>query len=113
MLAMPETMSAWEYFVVRHCTRGNLLVHFVSFVVYWGSLSMLLLTRDPHWLLVWVPSGLIGTLGHYVFEEGTVSAKEAAFSPAVPFYVTIMFWRILRGTYFDEVRLVKAKYGIA
>ena len=38
---------------------------------------------------------------------------EAAFSPAVPFYVTIMFWRLVRGTYFDEVRAVKAKYNLA
>ena len=106
-------MTAWEAFALRHHSRGNLWMHLVSFIAFWGGLVMALVTWQPWWLAVWACSGTIGTAGHYLFDDGSVSVKEAAFSPAVPFYVGIMFVRIARGTYFDEVRDIQARHGVA
>lgn len=102
-------LTPWDLFVLRHRNTANLWVHFVSFIIYYASPVVALLTRNPWWLVGLPISGYLGALGHYVFKDGGVDVKEATFSPRVVTYVTIMFYKIARGTYFAEVELALTK----
>jgi len=98
----------WERFVVRHTARGNLVVHGVSFVFFWGGPVAALAAWDWRYLILYVVSGPLGALGHHLFEDGDVSVREATFQPAVPFYVTVMFWKLARGRWGDEIARARA-----
>ena len=93
----------WERFVVRHTAPGNLVVHAVSFVLFWGSPLVALVAWDWRWLVGYVVSGPLGAAGHWLFEDGDVSVREATFQPAVPIYVAIMFWKLLRRQWREEI----------
>ena len=98
-----EDLSSWDLFVLRHRKRGNLVVHFFSFLTYYGSLFGLIITWHPAWVLGLFLSGMIGAAGHYIYDDGRVKIKEATFDPMVVFYVTIMFYKIFRRRYAEDV----------
>lgn len=107
----PGPLTAWELFVLRHTKPGNLVVHGVSFVLFWvGWLAPLPLGDWRWWLLVPL-SGPVGTAGHYLFRDGGVKLKEATVDPLVPFFVTRMFWRLARGTYAQDLARARARYA--
>jgi hypothetical protein len=102
-------LTSWDFFVLRHRDKRNLIVHFISFLVYYFSPVAAIIMRNP-WYLVGLPiSGAIGAFGHYIFKDGGVNTHEATSSPRVVFYVTIMFYRILRGKYWDDISLALTK----
>jgi len=105
-----EALSPWEFFVLRHTKRGNLIVHFLSFVVYWASPTLALSTGDWRWLIGLPLSGIIAAPAHYIFDDGGISVREATFSPSVVMFVTIMFWRIARGLYGEDIAKARARY---
>ncbi|MDF1665877.1 MAG: hypothetical protein P1V97_29240, partial [Planctomycetota bacterium] len=90
-------------FVLRHRKKGNLVIHFFSFLTYYASLFALIVTWHPAWILGLFLSGFIGTAGHYIFDDGRVKIKEATFDPMVVFYVTIMFYKIFRRSYSQDI----------
>lgn len=96
-------LSNWDIFVLRHRKKGNLVVHFFSFLTYYGALFALLITWHPAWIIGLFVSGFIGTAGHYLFDDGRVKIKEATFDPMVVFYVTIMFYKIFRRSYSKDI----------
>lgn len=99
----PTDLSNWDIFVLRHRKKGNLIVHFFSFLTYYGALFALIVTWDPTWIIGLFVSGFIGTAGHYLFDDGQVKIKEATFDPMVVFYVTIMFYKIFRRSYSHDI----------
>ena len=105
-----EPLSNWERFVIRHSKRSNLRIHFVSFLMFWGGLFIPLIVGDYRWLGLFFISGLMGAFGHWVTGDGTVSPKEATRDPQVVFFVTLMFLKIAKGTYFREVEEAKKRY---
>jgi hypothetical protein len=106
-----NTLSSWDLFVLRHRHPGNLLVHFVSFVVYYGSVPLAIYFGNFYWLLGLPLSGVIGASGHYIFRDGGVKVSEATFDPQVVFYVTIMFLKIAQRRYRQDIICAEKKYA--
>lgn len=105
-----EPLSNWERFVIRHSKPSNLQIHFVSFLMFWGGLFIPLIVDDYRWVALFFASGLMGAFGHWVTGDGRVSPKEATRDPQVVFFVTIMFLKIAKGTYFREVEEAQRRY---
>jgi hypothetical protein len=103
-------LSAWDFFVLRHRKFPNLVVHFVTFVMYWGCLPVAYSMGNPWWLLGLPLSGAIAAPSHYLFDDGGVSLREATWDPLVPFFVTILFWRLARGLYWQDVAEAEARF---
>ncbi len=102
-------LDAWDLFVLRHTKPGNLAVHFVSFLMFFGAPVLALLTWDPWWLLAFFLSGGVGAAGHYAFDDAGVSLREATSTPTVPFFVAIMFYKLARRTYWADVAAARTK----
>lgn len=105
------TLNAWDGFVVRHQKPSNLAGHFVSFLLFYGGPMAALLSWQPLWLGLFFASGAVGALSHHLSGDGKVNLREATSSPLVVFYVTVMLWRIARGTYRDDIALANARYA--
>ncbi len=106
---MSGPVTAWDSFVLRHTKTGNLVVHFISALMFYVAPVIALITWNPWWTVPFFLSGGVGALGHYAFRDAGVSLKEATFTPTVPLFVMIMFYKLARGTYFDDVEAARAK----
>ena len=95
----PTTLSEWQGFVLRHQKFGNLSFHFVSSLAFFVSPIVAIMTSNVLWLGFFAMSGLMGTAGHFLCKDGSVSAREATFQLSVPYFVLKMFWEILIGRY--------------
>jgi hypothetical protein len=104
-------LTDWDVFVLRHRKRGNLAVHAVSCVCFFGGLLMAALTGKPVYLLAFFSSGIIGAAGHYLFKDGGVSVREATVQQTVPIYVVRMFWKLAWGTYQADVDQALARWA--
>jgi hypothetical protein len=113
MTTPPVVLDDWDAFVVRHQKPSNLVGHFVSFLCFYGGPALALGKRNPWWLLLFFLSGGIGALSHFLTGDGRVDVREATSRPLVVFFVTRMFWRILRGTYADDVVRANERYAEA
>lgn len=109
-LGRDHDLDSWDLFVLRHQSRGNLVVHFVSWLMFFFGPVLALVTWNPWWLIAFLASGLVGAGGHYAFKDSGVSLKEATSSPAVPLYVTVMFYKLARRRYWDDVAAAQAKF---
>lgn len=107
-MAGPGPLPRWPAFVLRHRHPGNLVVHAISAVLFWGFPWIALVTGDPRWWIGFLVSGVVGAAGHYVFADGGVSLREATSQPEVPWYVLRMFWRIARRRYAEDVAHAEA-----
>ncbi len=99
-----KKMSDWHRFVLRHTNVGNFIFHFISLVFFFGGPVAALVTWESYWLLPFFISGMVGTAGHYLFRDGSVSVKEATIQIMVPFYVMRMFYLLLKGKYSEELK---------
>ena len=103
--------EAWDLFVVRHTHPGNLAVHALSALLFFGTPPLALLLWTPWPLLGFAASGLVGAAGHAVFRDGGVSPREATSQPEVPPWVLWMFWMLLNGTWWPEVEAARERLG--
>ncbi len=102
-------LTEWDRFVIRHRQPGNLAIHFVSFLFFFGSPIAALVFRS-WWLLVpFFLSGLVGAAGHYIFDDGGVSVREATSSPQVVMFNVRMVYKVLSGSYGNDIRAALAK----
>ncbi len=100
---MDGGLTRWQSFVLRHTKPGNLILHAISAACFFGAPVVAMLTTNPWWLLPFFVSGLIGSAGHRLFDDGGVNLRETTSAPEVPGYVLIMFWMLARGQWWDEV----------
>lgn len=103
------TLESWDLFVVRHQKPSNLAGHFISLLLFYGSPLLALLPSQPIWLVGFFISGGVGALSHHLTGDGKVKFQEATSSPRVVFYVTIMFAKIVRGTYQNDIDRANAR----
>jgi hypothetical protein len=104
------TLESWDLFVVRHQKPSNLAGHFISFLLFYGSPLLALLTSQPMWLVGFFISGGVGALSHHFTGDGKVNLHEATSSPRVVFYVTILFAKLALGTYQNDIDRANARY---
>ena len=97
-------LNGWQAFVLRHKKPTNLVLHFVSAVLFFGSPVGFLLTWDPIWVWPWFASGFVGTGAHYVTGDGNVTLRQATSSPETIWHNLRMWWRIVSGRYAEDVR---------
>jgi len=97
------TLESWDLFVVRHQKPWNLVGHFVSFLMFYGGPIHALVSGSPYGWLAFFSSGAVGAFSHFVTGDGKVDLREATSSPLVVFYVTLLFWKLLRGTYQEDI----------
>ncbi|HVJ92709.1 MAG TPA: hypothetical protein VM580_23070 [Labilithrix sp.] len=102
-------LTPWDRFVLRHRRPGNLVVHFVSAILFFGSPLAALVFKQPWLLLGFFSSGLLGAAGHHVFADGVVSVREATVATEVPYFVLVMFYKIARGTYATDIERALSK----
>lgn len=102
-------LSPWEFFVLRHTKPGNLVVHFVSFLMFWGGLAAAFVRREPLWLIPFFLSGIFAAPAHWYFDDGGINLFEASGSVRVVTYVAVMFWMLARGTWWPEVEACRAR----
>jgi len=102
-------MTAWDFFVLRHRRTGNLVFHFVSALLFFGSPIAALLLWNPWFLVGFSVSGVVGTSGHYLFRDGGVSLRESSAAPEVPYFVVVMFYKLARGSYRVDVAAAETK----
>ena len=106
---MDHELTSWDLFVLRHSKPGNLAVHALSLAMFAGSPVVALVTWNPWWLLAFFTSGVVGAAGHYLFDDAGVSLREATSQPEVPYFVVLMFYKLLRGTYWGELEAAREK----
>ena len=93
-------LTRWDRFVLRHSKPLNLWIHVVSMLMYFVAPVIAVGTGNYWWLIGPVLSGSVGAFGHWVSGDGGVSLKEATVEVTVPFYVPLVFWKIITGSYF-------------
>jgi hypothetical protein len=102
-------LTPWDLFVLRHRKPGNLVVHFVSALLFFGTPVAALVLMQPWLLEGFFSSGMVGAAGHYVFKDSGVSVREATVATEVPYFVLVMFYKIARGTYAADIERAMAK----
>lgn len=106
-----DALENWDLFVLRHQNLKNVAVHLVSFFMFWlgpifGSWF------HPLWWILFFASGLVGTAGHYFFQDGTVDAREATSSLQVVIFSSYMAALFMTGQYPREIKRVLNKWDL-
>ena len=105
----PKTIVSWDLFVLIHRNRKNVVIHFFSFLLFWLS-PILAILVNPYWIIGFFISGLLGTLGHYIFSEGVINAKDATSNIEVVVFSSRMAALFVTGRYWDEITYVNEKW---
>lgn len=105
-----QELTDWEVFVRRHKSPINLKIHLISASMFWAGAILSVSLWDWRWLIVFLISGPIGSLGHYISGDGKVSFREATHSlDAVHFASKVCLLYVL-GQYQRVQDQVEAKY---
>jgi hypothetical protein len=106
-----DSLENWDLFVLRHQQKSNVLVHFVSFLMFWFGPVLGLFVHPLYWILFF-SSGMVGVAGHYFFKDGTVDRKEATSSVEVVVFSSLMAILFVMNAYGKEIARVKEKYQL-
>jgi N-acyl-D-aspartate/D-glutamate deacylase len=100
----------WEIFVFKHQGRLNVLLHCLAVILIYAAIPLALLTRNGWWLLLAPGSQATGLVGHALFERSHVDVRDLVFSWRASRCLNRMFFSVLSGRYWGEVRRVRASY---
>jgi hypothetical protein len=106
-----DRLENWDLFVLRHQKTPNIIVHIFSFLFFWVS-PILAFTVSYWWLLGFFGSGLIGSVGHYLFKDGTIDVKEATSSLQVVHFSSLVVIFFILGKYTKHIELATQKYDL-
>lgn len=104
-----DALENWDLFVLRHQNMKNVVVHLISFFMFWLGPILGFFVHPLFWVLFFA-SGLVGTAGHYFFQDGTVDAREATSSLQVVVFSSYMAAFFLTGRYSQEILRVRLKW---
>ncbi len=94
----------WDIFVLKHQNPYNIALHALGVIVFYGLLIAAVVTKN-YWLLLALPlSQLVGLIGHRFFERSYIDLQDAVFSVRASRALNRMFFKLLTGTYRDEIR---------
>ena len=105
-----NTLSSWNVFVLRHQKTPNIIFHVISCLLFWLSVPVAFLIKQPYLAAGFFLSGLVGTLGHFLFKDGSVNRREATSSLQVVHYSTKMVVMFLAGRYQTQILEAKVKF---
>ena len=67
----PPYLTEWEYFVFRHQSKANIVFHHISTIApvscFWAAYY-----HSAWWIIPGLVGWSLGTLGHYIFKDGSV-----------------------------------------
>jgi hypothetical protein len=104
-----DSLENWDLFVLRHQQLANVLVHFVSFLMFWLGPIFGIFVHPLFWVMFFT-SGMVGVAGHYFLKDGTVDRKEATSSVEVVVFSSLMAVLFVSNSYQHEIERVKNKY---
>ena len=104
----PQGLTEWEFFVIRHQEKGNLLFHLASWVLWIVALTASIITLRWEWAVAFLVSPWVGVAGHYIYRDGLVRSRDFI-RPQTLIYLTIIFGMILRRSYATESQRVIEK----
>lgn len=94
----------WDVFVLKHQNPYNVALHALGVVLFYGLLIAAVLLKN-YWLLLALPSSqLVGLIGHRFFERSYIDLQDAVFSVRASRALNKMFFKLVTGTYGDEIR---------
>jgi N-acyl-D-aspartate/D-glutamate deacylase len=94
----------WDVFVLKHQRLGNVALHVLGVILFYGLLALAAATRNAWWLLALPASQLVGLIGHAVFEQTPIDLQDAVFSMRASRCLNRMFFRIVTGRYGADIR---------
>src|SRR5688572_5313422 len=112
MQNLNSPLNSWDVFVLRHQKTPNIIFHVISCALFWFSIPVAIILRQPYWVLGFFASGLMGTAGHFLFGDGTVNRKEATSSLQVVHYSSKMVLLFLIGRYGREIVTAGEKFQL-
>jgi N-acyl-D-aspartate/D-glutamate deacylase len=94
----------WDIFVLKHQNPFNIALHALGVVLFYGLLIAAVWMKN-YWLLLALPSSqLVGLIGHRFFERSYIDLQDAVFSVRASRSLNKMFFKLVTGTYGDEIR---------
>lgn len=104
----PDEATDWDRFVIDHRCLLNLRLHVFSAFLFWFTLIASVLTFSGWWFLAFCLSASPAALAHRVSGEGN---PQLIPTTGVAFFATRVAYRVLRGTYHQDVARAEALLG--
>ncbi len=98
----------WILFCGHHTDPGNVALHLLAWVAFWGGLLLGLVHLDPAWLLLSLAAGPLCHLGHFLFEKEDSGPGRPMLLELIPFHVGRMVLRTLTGRYVEDIAEARA-----
>ena len=89
---------------MKHQHGGNIALHVLGVVIFYGVAALALMSRKPVLLLLLPLSQMAGLMGHYFFERSHIDLQDAVFSARASRCLNKMFLRIITGKYGADIR---------
>jgi N-acyl-D-aspartate/D-glutamate deacylase len=97
----------WNIFVLKHQNPWNVAIHCVGVITIYSAWTLALTFKNPYWLILLPFPQLVGAISHLVFEPSHINLRDAFFTWRVSRCLNKMFWRVLTGRYFDDVKKMR------
>jgi N-acyl-D-aspartate/D-glutamate deacylase len=99
----------WDIFVLKHQNPYNIALHGLGVVIFYGLLIAAIVLKN-YWLLLLLPaSQIVGLIGHRFFERSYIDLQDALFSIRASRSLNKMFFKLLSGSYFEEIAARRAR----
>lgn len=104
-----DRLEAWDIFILRHQRYPNVVIHIFAASFFWFS-PILAIIYSKWWWLGFFGSGLLGSLGHAIFRDGSVDVREATSRMQVVYFSTWMCVLFLCGRWRQEINMAEAQF---
>lgn len=101
--------ESWWPFVRKHTHPGNLAIHWLSFMLFYGVPIFAVLKLDFRLLILWPLSSFVGFAGHLIFERQDISLSDTVYSSKTMRCINRMFLRMVLGKYKRDLSSIKRR----
>lgn len=104
----PSYLTEWEYFAYRHQKLGNVIMHHLGLFGPVVALALLIATGDLIWLVAFIITMPLATLGHFLFDDGTIRAADFVRIQTITGLCKITYMMVI-GSFKPELSRIEAK----